>query len=536
MDLRTLSRTPADDSAKDQQAPSFARPDAARQVPAPHRRWATRVVLPLTILLATLALIAYAARDVLLPATPVDVVRATALTSRSSAGNVNDAGDETDGAGHVAVSSTSVVAQAPGWVEPDPYPAYVTALADGVVSRMLVLEGEMVSAGQTLVELVRDDAELALAQAQAALTRQQAVLTAAEADYDEPVALQRIADVTSAMLAQAEADLVRLDARVAQEEAKLAELTAAYDRLAGLGERSASAQQVEAAMYQVQSQQAVVDATRQFRPGLEAGVERAQAERTAALRDLELKTSLRRVRDEAAAQVVLAQVRLAEAQLRLERMTLRSPVDGVVMNRLVAPGDKLRLNADGMHTAHAIHLYDPGSLQVRVDVPLADAASVGVGQEAVIVVDVLPDVEFRGVVTRLVHQADIGKNTVQFKVAITDPSPLLTPDMLARVKFLGRAGGGGASTPSTAGGNSDVGSGGPVALRDTAIVELDGASFVWWVSPTDSRLVKKPVTLGTQRGDGTIEIRTGLNPGDAVVDNPDPALHEGQRVRIRGAT
>ncbi|MEM9415088.1 MAG: efflux RND transporter periplasmic adaptor subunit [Planctomycetota bacterium] len=511
-----------------------APPEAARRVPAPRRRWVTRVILPLVILLATLALIGYAARDVLLPATPVDIVRATALTARASTDDV--ASDDTM-SHSAAVGPASVVAQAPGWVEPDPYPSYVAALADGVVAEVLVLEGETVTAGQPLVELVRDDAELALAQAQAALARQQAVLAAAEADFDEPVGLQRGAAVALARLAEAEAELLRLDARVTQEEAKLAELTAAYDRLAAVGERSASAQQVEAAMYQMQSQQAVVDATRQLRPGLEAGIARAQAEHAAAARDLELKTALRRARDEAAAAVVSARVRVAEARLRLERMTLTSPMDGVVMNRLVAPGDKLVLGGDGMHTAHAVHLYDPGSLQVRVDVPLADAASVGVGQEAVIVVDVLPDVEFRGVVTRLVHQADIGKNTVQFKVAITDPSPLLTPDMLARVKFLGRSDVGGTSHAGAAGHTAHTG-GGPVALQRSAVVEGDGdgGHFVWWVSPADSRLVRKPVTLGRERSEGVVEVLTGLNPGDAVVDNPDGALQEGQRIRIRGGT
>lgn len=527
MDLRTLSRTQTDDSAGDRSAPKSPTTDTAARVPAPRRRWATRVLLPLTILVATLALVGYAARDLILPATPVDVVRATALTGRSPDGTPSGGDLQPTG-------PASVVAQAPGWVEPDPYPTFATALADGVVSRVLVLEGQTVTAGEPLVELVRDDAELLLAQAQAELTRRQAALAAAEAVFEEPVALLRSEAVARARLLEAEATLARLDAQVAQEQAKLTELTAAYDRLAAVGERSASATQVEAAMFRAQSQQAVVEATRQLRPVLEAGVEAAQAELTAAARHLELKTDLRRMRDEAAAEVVSAGVRVAEAQLRLDRMTVYSPADGVVMARLVAPGDKLMMGMDDMHSAHAIHLYDPGALQVRVDVPLADAAAVGVGQEAVIVVDVLPDVEFRGVVTRLVHLADIAKNTVQFKVSITDPSPLLTPDMLARVKFLGRPGEGGAARP-TAGGDPAAG-GEPVALRSSAVVEADGEAYVWWVSPADNRLVKKPVRLGNARDGNTVEVISGLNPGDAIVDRPDPALRDGQRVRIRDGT
>jgi len=516
MDLQTLSRTRTSEPASPADGAA-----AAGRVPRPRRRWATRLILPTAIAAATLALLGYAARGWLMPAAEVEFARATAIG--------RPAGDR--GAATPSAGPKAVVAQAPGWVEPDPYPIYVTALADGVVETVYVLEGDRVTAEQLLVELVDDDAKLALDRARAELQRREAVATAARADFDEPVALTRAAQVARAQLAGAEAALAKLDAEVAKELARLNELAATYDRLGEMTERSVSALQVEAAKYQVESQRAVVEATRQRRPELDAAVDAAEAEAAAAERDLELKTALRRARDEAVAAAEEARTAVAEAQLRFDRMTIKSPVGGVVMNRLVAPGDKLKLAADGQHTAHAIHLYDPASLQVRVDVPLADAAAVGVGQEAVIVVDVLPDIEFAGVVTRVVHRADIAKNTVQFKVAIKNPSPLLKPDMLARVKFLGRPGGGTGGTGEAARGGE--GTGGPVvALAATAVVRGgDGGAFVWWVSPTDQRLSRRAVAVGGDRGDGTVEVYRGLNPGDVVIAQPDTALEEGQRVR-----
>ena len=68
--------------------------------------------------------------------------------------------------------------------------------------------------------------------------------------------------------------------------------------------------------------------------------------------------------------------------------------------------------------------------------PLADVAMVGAGQPAEIVVDLLPDTVFTGEVLRFVHRADLQKNTVEAKVRINDPSELLKPDMLARVRIL----------------------------------------------------------------------------------------------------
>jgi len=513
MDLQKLSRTT--DSSGEPDDPG----QAAGRVPAPRRRWGARLVLPAAILLATLLLIGYASRDLILPAEPGAVGRAVALPRGAAEGE----GARPDADRSVPAS---VIAQAPGWVEPDPYPIYVSALAPGVVREVLVLEGETVAEGQPLVRLVEADAELDLARARAELAGRRAALAAAQADYQEPTALVRAEAVAEARVSEAQAALTRLDAEIAKEAARLAELTAAYERLTSLTERSVSALQVDAAKYQVQSQQAVVAATRQRKPGLEAARRAAEATHAAAKRDLERKIVLRRALDDAKAAVQAAEARVEEAELRLSRMTIKSPTAGVVMARLVAPGAKLMLTGDSAHSAHALHLYDPARLQVRVDVPLSDAAAIGVGLRAKINVDVLPDVAFDGQVTRLVHQADISKNTVQFKVAIEDPSPLLKPDMLARVKFLGGSGAPPGATAAASAGTTRV------AVQRSAIVDADEPA-VWWVSPLDRHLERRPVTLGRELGDGRVVVEAGLNPGDVIVDRPGPDLEEGQRVRYR---
>lgn len=508
MDLHKLTNQSGDQ-------PASASP--AWTVPPPKRRWLTRIALPTAIVLATLALILYAARDVIRPATEVNTTRAVAAAVSNP--------DSLTAATTTPTSST-VVAQAPGWVEPDPYPIYASGLANGVVNTVHVLEGERVKANQLLVELVDDDAKLALASAQADLAKARATLAAAQADLKEPVALQRAEAMSRAQVDAKQAALTRLDAQVGKEQARLDELNAAYDRLTKLSEQSVSQLKVEEAKYRAQSQRAVVKATQQRRPELDAELATAKAEHDAAKRDLELKIQLKRTHDEAVAAHDAAKTRVAQAELRLERMTIKSPIDGVVMARLVGPGSKLMLEMDSPHSAHTIHLYDPASLQVRVDVPLADAAKVGLDQRAEIVVDVLPDRVFIGRVTRLVHQADIAKNTVQFKVAITDPSPLLKPDMLARIKFYSES-----ATPQSTPTIATTTEGSPVAIRQSAVVEQDNEPFVWWISPIDQRIEKRSVTLGEARGDASILITRGLNPGDLVIDQPDKTLQQNQRVR-----
>ena len=53
-------------------------------------------------------------------------------------------------------------------------------------------------------------------------------------------------------------------------------------------------------------------------------------------------------------------------------MEVHSPVDGVVMVRLASPGSKL-VRSGAAESAQVVRIYDPASLQVRVDVPLASS-------------------------------------------------------------------------------------------------------------------------------------------------------------------
>ena len=70
-----------------------------------------------------------------------------------------------------------------------------------------------------------------------------------------------------------------------------------------------------------------------------------------------------------------------------------------------------------------MHVYDPESLQVRADIPLADAAMVRVGQAAPCGrrCPAGPGVHGEGHALR--EQADISKNTIEAKVEIDDQAP-----------------------------------------------------------------------------------------------------------------
>ncbi|MEZ6233708.1 MAG: biotin/lipoyl-binding protein [Phycisphaerales bacterium] len=246
---------------------------------------------------------------------------------------------------------TAVVA--PGWLEPRPYPTAAAVLADGIVDEVLFLEGDTVERGQVLARLVDTDARLSLARAEAALAKAEAdlamshaELTAAQTDWDEPVDRERAVETAQADVAMTEAELAQLPHDIAAAEAMLLQLRAeqAWLEQARSG-GAANALEVETIGRRVEAQAAMLEATRARRPILEARLDRQRAELRAAERGAALRVAERRMLDAAAARVraieaEVGQARAArdEAQLRLDRMQVVAPIDGVVMLRLVAPG------------------------------------------------------------------------------------------------------------------------------------------------------------------------------------------------------
>ena len=491
-----------------------------RSVATPPRKWKTRVLLPGAILFSVAALLLVTSAKTLLPVTGVRVVPVVAKAVEGSAG--------------------TVTVQAPGWLEPDPHPYYVPALANGVVEEVLVLEGDRVKKDQVLARLISDDAQLSLQRAEAELLQRQsalrgtqAELTAAEQELDSLVERSRDAAFAEAALAEARAAIKKTRADIALERARLMEIRDEYERKSKLIESHAVSEATVARLsLRVDAQQASVDAALAQETVLGAKRDQAEADLQAARANLALLIEERRdvALAEAAvatagASVMLAEAVRGEAALRLARMEVRSPVDGIILRRLVSPGSML--TNEGLElSSHLFLIYDPRHLQVRVDVPLADAAQVVVGQKAEITVEVLPDRTFTGRLTRLVHEADLQKNTVEVKVAIENPTSELKPEMLARVRFLGRD-------------DQSAGSTRERAFAPRALIQQgeNGAlSALVVTSLVDDvgRVEQRSITLGTRRIDDWVEIDAGLQVGDLLVFDPNTNLEPGDRVRVMG--
>ncbi len=433
-----------------------------RRVPA----W----LIPLAIVAGFALLFLALFRDLLLPAPDVKVAIVLATISDSAESAVAT-GSATPG---------GMLFQASGWIEPDPLPIKATSLVDGVVETVKVLEGQAVKKGETLAILISEDARLTLA------TAEQNHLT-----------LQSSRDSHLAAINSARKKLKGTQAMVKSAETLRDEAADRLTRFEGLSSRSVPEQEIVSARLRVAREDAQL---------LVAAA--SSAEVGAEIERLKLETRVKENEIRAAA------IEVEKAKLTLTRTVITAPIDGRVLRLLAAPGQKKMLQDNDMESSTIAILYHPAKLQVRVDVPLADAAGLQIGQAARIRCSLLPDKIFDGVVTRITGEADLQRNTLQAKVSITDPVDQLRPEMLCRVEFLGVASTGPASPQA-------------VTTWIPEAAASDGSAWVY--DPESKRLSKREIKRTSETRDGYLRVSEGLRPGEWVVISSGE-FSNGQRV------
>ncbi|MFC1955615.1 efflux RND transporter periplasmic adaptor subunit [Chloroflexota bacterium] len=110
-----------------------------------------------------------------------------------------------------------------------------------------------------------------------------------------------------------------------------------------------------------------------------------------AIQDLQLDAA-KQATEQTKQSVELAKQSLAEARKQLDEATITAPFGGVVACADAGEGDTI------LTTTTIIHLIDPTSLELIVEIDEIDIPGVEVGQEAIIEIDALPDTLFQGTV------------------------------------------------------------------------------------------------------------------------------------------
>jgi HlyD family secretion protein len=137
-------------------------------------------------------------------------------------------------------------------------------------------------------------------------------------------------------------------------------------------------------------------------------------------------------RASAAAGIAQAEAALELAKINRERAELRAPFDAVVASVNIDPGDPSTTTPPGP----VMRLVDVSRLRVEVQISDTDIARVAFGQQAIVLVDALPEKTFRGKVS-FIAPAATGTGTVRtYKVRIDlDNQDGLRAGMSVRVEI-----------------------------------------------------------------------------------------------------
>jgi len=486
------------------------------------RSWMTSYILPGGILVGFLSLFAWATRDSFLPAQSITVT--PVVVSRSE----------------IKQEGTPLF-QAAGWIEPRPTPVVASSLTSGVILDVLVIEGQRVEKGEPIATLIDTDAKLALAQAkvkhtlqEAEVRRAEAALAAARTNLAKPVNLQATLAEAESMLAETQLALGNLPfaLEAAKTQQQLATENVRRKELAG---DAITGRILREARAELATTTNAVNELVAREPTLKMQLKSLQQKRDALSEKLDLLNDETRAVAEAEANLSVAKAKneqtklgIETAELRLERMAVRSPISGCVMSLIARPGQSLTgINPHSAQGSSAvISLYDPDRLQVRVDVRLEDVPQVQIGQPAIIETAALSE-PIAGEVISVTTLADIQKNTLQVKVAVTKPPEVIKPEMLGKVTFL--------APPSPVVEESQEESPLRLFVPQSLVVSSEGGASVWVADLTGGLAKQKAVAVGHgATDDGLVEITSGLLPTDKLIVAGRESVAEGSRVRVTG--
>ena len=483
------------------------------------RRSLLRMFIPVAILVGFAGVTAWSLRDSLIAATPVTVLPVLAMRAE------------------IQEADTPLFRSA-GWIEPRPTPVIVSALIDGIVEELCVVEGQEVKAGDPVAKLIRADAEIAMRQAKAELALQKsgldsahAKLTAAETYLKEPI--ERISMVAAAdsELAKTESMLNRIPALLEAAEAKHAQAEKEVESKTKAGLAVAGILLTRAESELTVAKAGITE--------LKAQQESLTKERAALVRrrdtlkrQLELKIEEQRQFAEsqaaieaAKAQVEQADAKLAAAELQLSRTVIKAPISGKILSLAARPGTKLMGLAPGalQDASTVVTMYDPAQLQVRADVRLENVAQVLKGQKVEIATPAVTGTVI-GRVLAITSLTDIQKNTLQVKIAIDSPPPVLKPDMLVEAVFLAPP------TPT-----SHVGEPPLRLVIPQSLVDMGSSEPMVWIADRHSGTARRRiVTLGPAVQNDLVEVTAGLSVGDRVIVSGRELVKDRQRIEIRG--
>jgi HlyD family secretion protein len=197
------------------------------------------------------------------------------------------------------------------------------------------------------------------------------------------------------------------------------------------------------------------------------------------------------------------------AQAQLSYSEIRSPIDGVITDRPLYPGE--------MATAGTplLTVMDLSSVIAKAHIPQAEAAQLNVGDKGTITV---PGIEepIEGKVTVVSPALDPNSTTVEVWLETKNPKRALKPGTSVKVAFE-------AKTVKDA-----------LVVPASAVIPGPDGSLAVMVAGADGRAHQTPVKVGIRQGDD-VQILEGVTEKDKVIADRAYGLPDKTKIKIEAA-
>ncbi|MEQ1759968.1 MAG: efflux RND transporter periplasmic adaptor subunit [Vicinamibacterales bacterium] len=174
-----------------------------------------------------------------------------------------------------------------------------------------------------------------------------------------------------------------------------------------------------------------------------------------------------------------------------EQIPVRSPIGGVVLERLVTPGTTVTPGTP------LFVVSELSTLWAVAEIDESQLSRVKVGRPVDVVVAAYPGERFAGTITFIADMVSPTTRRVTVRCTVPNPDGRLKPEMFATVSL-------GEGDPRAV-----------VVVPTAAIQTLDGTSVVF-VEQSSGRFVPRTVQLGAE-AEGVVEVTSGLSADDPVV-------------------
>jgi HlyD family secretion protein len=178
----------------------------------------------------------------------------------------------------------------------------------------------------------------------------------------------------------------------------------------------------------------------------QAAVEKAELDYARVQKLIADRIETRQLEDDLRLKLQAARATLKEVQGALdlartyvEWTVIRSPIDGVVVEKLVDAGELVTPQSFGGTRGPSTALMavaDPHDLQVEIELSESDLAKVFLAQKCRVSPEAYLDRHYTGYVAEMAPEANRQKGTLQMKVQIENPDKYLTPELSAKVDFF----------------------------------------------------------------------------------------------------